>query len=91
MYIRNCPEDSVLRRHFDAATTLRRADWLQQPPSDSVLRRHYDQMHQAAVPTSRAATRPAATTAPEHTAQAHAAESARRGGLFGWLGRLFGG
>jgi hypothetical protein len=43
MYIKNYPEDSVLRRHFESAAALKSQAWLQHPPSDSVLRRHYEQ------------------------------------------------
>ncbi len=95
MYIRNYPEDSVLRRHYEAAADRIRGDWLQQPPTDSVLRRHYDQMQ--AAPSYAAASNaprtpprpapaPAAAPAPTTTP-----EPQRKGGLFGWLGRLFGG
>jgi hypothetical protein len=40
MYIPNCPEDSVLKRHFNTAVNLNRTSWLLSPPSDSMLRRH---------------------------------------------------
>lgn len=90
MYIRYYPEDSVLRRHFEATADRTRGDWLRQPPTDSVLRRHYDQMmHPGALPASQAVPRVAAR-GPEPTVQAPAAEADRRGGLLGWLGRLFG-
>ena len=108
MYIRNYPEDSVLRRHFESAAAMRRSEWLQKPPTDSVLRRHYEQLRQAtaAAPSLGTGARPAGAgtvspTAPpprpapppQHppaAAQAAAREPERRGGFFGWLGRLFG-
>ena len=46
MYIPNYPEDSVLRRHYEAAAALRRQARLSAPPTDSVLLRHYQQREQ---------------------------------------------
>lgn len=43
MYIPNYPEDSVLRRHYEAAAALRRQTRLSAPPTDSVLLRHHQQ------------------------------------------------
>jgi len=40
MTILKFPEDSILKRHFDANVELKRQLWLQMPPSDSILRRH---------------------------------------------------
>jgi outer membrane biosynthesis protein TonB len=60
MYIPNYPEDSVLRRHYEAAAALRRQARLSAPPTDSVLLRHYQQREQLqkTVPTPVVARRP---------------------------------
>ncbi len=89
MYMKNYPEDSVLRRHFESAAALKRQAWLQRPPSDSVLRRHYEQWKtpqrrpRANQPASRSETRPNVASAP--------AEQPGKGGFFAWLRGLFGG
>lgn len=36
----NFPEDSILKRHFDATIEMKRQIWLQHPPTDSILHRH---------------------------------------------------
>jgi hypothetical protein len=36
----NFPEDSILKRHFDATVEMKRQMWLQNPPTDSILHRH---------------------------------------------------
>jgi hypothetical protein len=36
----NFPEDSILKRHFDATVEMKRQIWLQNPPTDSILHRH---------------------------------------------------
>jgi hypothetical protein len=82
MYIPNCPEDSILRRHFEAAVEMNRQMWLQMPPSDSVLRRHAMSMsmHSSSAPKT-APVSHAATPPPK------AASSGK--GLIGWLRGLF--
>ena len=93
MYVRNYPEDSVLRRHHEAATGIKRQAWLQRTPEDSVLRRHRAQL-------TGAGDRPAAATArsaPTRPEQARSEPSmppqaeTQATGFFAWLGRLFGG
>ncbi len=82
MYIPNCPEDSILRRHFEAAVEMNRQMWLQKPPSDSVLRRHAMSlsMHRSSAPKTAPVSR--ATTPPLKTASGGK-------GLIGWLRSLF--
>jgi hypothetical protein len=70
MSIRNYPEDSVLRRHFESAAAIRRGDWLAQPPTDSVLRRHHEQLRQAASAGTATVARPAVSRTPSPTASA---------------------
>lgn len=40
MYHTKHPEDSILKRHFDATVEMKRQMWLQTLPTDSILRRH---------------------------------------------------
>ncbi|PVV09189.1 MAG: hypothetical protein B6D77_10555 [gamma proteobacterium symbiont of Ctena orbiculata] len=40
MYHTQHPEDSILKRHFDATVEMKRQMWLQTPPTDSILHRH---------------------------------------------------
>jgi hypothetical protein len=88
MYIANYPEDSVLRRHCEAAAALDLQDWLARGPTDAVLLRHWNQLRSAAA---------AATPSPTGTRTAGGAQAAapgvsrpaERGGFFAWLGALF--
>jgi hypothetical protein len=102
MYIPNYPEDSVLRRHYEAAAEIRRQARLSAPPTDSVLLRHYQQREQLRkiVPTPVAARRPepapvthrppaSAPKAEPVTAQQPTARSAQGGGLLDRLKRFF--
>ncbi|MEW8028827.1 MAG: hypothetical protein AB2806_13985 [Candidatus Thiodiazotropha sp.] len=34
------PEDSILKRHFNATVEMKRQIWLEMPPTDSILHRH---------------------------------------------------
>ena len=96
MYIRNYPEDSVLRRHYEAAAELKRRNWRQKAPEDSVLRRHHAQLKRFAAAAGQAPAVAAPvggghgsnTAARQSTGQQSAPEAK---GFFGWLGRLFGG
>jgi len=81
MYMKNYPEDSILRRHFESAAALKRQAWLQRPPSDSVLRRHHEQGKYP--PRSPMANQPNTASTP--------VEQPGKGGLFAWLRGLFGG
>lgn len=103
MYIPNYPEDSVLRRHYEAAAALRRQTRLRAPPTDSVLLRHYQQREQLRkiVPTPAVARRPepapvthrptaSAPKAEPVAAQKPTARPAQGGGLFNRLKRFFG-
>jgi hypothetical protein len=56
MTISKQPEDSILKRHFDATVEMKRQMWLQNPPTDSILHRHAMSMsnHPALRPGSRA-------------------------------------
>ena len=96
MHVRNYPEDSVLRRHYEGAAALKRQSWLQRPPEDSVLRRHRAQLVRegsqiggpSAATAGGAEMRP--KPAPSESSMPPQAE-AQATGFFGWLGRLFGG
>lgn len=56
------PEDSVLRRHFDAIVEMKRQHWLQMTPSDSILRRHT--MSPGSHPTYRSSKTASGVTSP---------------------------
>lgn len=86
MYIPNCPEDSVLSRHFEAAVEMKRQMWLQMPPSDSVLRRHA--MSVGSHPTSRAAAPAPARATRAATTPTRAAAPVKKG-FIAWLRDLF--
>jgi len=58
MYLAKQPEDSILRRHFEANVEMKRQMWLRKPPSDSTLRRHA--MSAASVPADTPTRRAAA-------------------------------
>lgn len=96
MYMRNYPEDSVLRRHYEAAAELKRRNWRQKAPEDSVLRRHHTQLMRFAAAAGQAPAVAAPvggghdsnTAARQSTGQQSAPQAK---GFFGWLGRLFGG
>lgn len=91
MTILNFPEDSILKRHFEATVEMKRQQWLQQPPTDSVLRRH------AMSPDNHTTSRSNATAAkrtspkPSTTAAAPTAQRANEEkGFFARLLALFG-
>jgi hypothetical protein len=96
MFIRNYPEDSILRRHWEASAELKRRIWRQKPPEDSILKRHQVQLAQMGKPSDGP---PMADLSdeqkrPDHThprAPTSQQSSAQKKGLFGWLGRLLGG
>ena len=92
MYIPNYPEDSTLRRHFEAAAELRRQERLQRSPTDSVLRRHFEQLH-GMTAESPPATQPRHRSTPGlgRVPTGRAGPPPTRGGFVGWLSRLFGG
>lgn len=97
MYIRNYPEDSVLRRHYEAAAELKRRNWRQKAPEDSVLRRHHAQLMRFAAAAAGQAPAVAAPVGGGHGSNTAARQSTgqqsapQAKGFFGWLGRLFGG
>ncbi len=89
MNLPNYPEDSVLKRHFDASVEIKRQMWLQLPPTDSVLNRHA--VHQGGRPGSSAAPRRAAPAPAVAPASARPVPQARSEpkGFFAWLSGLF--
>ena len=91
MYIRNYPEDSVLKRHFEASVALKRQAWQQRPPSDAILRRHYEQLHGAGNPPPAQGRISQPETQPVSNASVDATKIEQKQGLVGWMRRLFGG
>ncbi|MBT3046804.1 MAG: hypothetical protein G8D61_20820 [gamma proteobacterium symbiont of Ctena orbiculata] len=87
------PEDSVLKRHFEATVEMKRQTWLQRPPSDSILNRHASSMDIQSLSRSAGSTKRARPT----TSSAAASSSAPRAprteteekGFFAWLMGLF--
>jgi len=93
MLIANYPEDSTLRRHVDGHARFRLQAFMAAGPTDSTLRRHFEQIRASASPdvaiaNERANTANGATA--ERTPEQPQA-TARKGGFFAWLSRLFGG
>lgn len=96
MYIRNYPEDSILRRHWEASAEFKRRIWRQKPPEDSILKRHQVQLAQTGKPGAgpRMAALGDERNRPDHThirAPTPQQSSKQTKGFFGWLGRLLGG
>ncbi|MGB5736685.1 MAG: hypothetical protein WBM40_19830 [Thiohalocapsa sp.] len=102
MFIPNYPEDSVLRRHYEAAAARRRQSRLREPPADSVLRRHFRQLEQVRrMPSSPASAKLADTARSTKTVSATVPKTepgatqqptknpAKGGGLFSRLKRFF--
>jgi hypothetical protein len=87
MFIPSCPEDSVLRRHFEAAVEMKRRMWLQMPPSDSILRRHATSLQSHSRTPRGAAQTPA--RASSHTPASTASAAPEKRGLIAWLRGLF--
>jgi hypothetical protein len=77
------PEDSILKRHFDATVEMKRQMWLQIPPTDSILHRHA--MSMSNLPTVRPSARVSRDTLPSSANPS--AEDKK--GLFSWLFSLF--
>lgn len=93
MYLQTFPEDSILRRHFDSTTEMKRELWLQTPPSDSVLRRHAktsDNTHNKpdlqVIPGLKTINNADASSIQEVSGRNGRSEEK---GLFTWLFRLF--
>ncbi|MES9989653.1 MAG: hypothetical protein AB2552_16280 [Candidatus Thiodiazotropha endolucinida] len=91
MNISTHPEDSVLKRHFDATVEMKRQIWLQTPPTDSILHRHAIGMGNH--PAARSTTRAKDTSSPafnrsSSTATARQASDKNKG-ILSWLFGLF--
>jgi hypothetical protein len=87
------PEDSVLKRHFDANVEMKRQMWLQSPPTDSILYRHATSLGNNPVTRSAGAPRRAAPSAAAASASVRTAPPVKSEskGFFAWLsGLLFG-
>jgi hypothetical protein len=77
------PEDSILKRHFDATVEMKRQMWLQTPPTDSILHRHA--MSMSNHPAVRQSTRVSRDTL---TSSVNRSPEDKKG-LFSWLFGLF--
>jgi hypothetical protein len=83
------PEDSILKRHFDATVEMKRQVWMQTPPTDSILHRHA--MSVSNHPDIWASNKVKKSTAATHTisksvSRASAgAVSVEKKGFFSWL------
>ncbi|MBT2971773.1 MAG: hypothetical protein KME56_07735 [Candidatus Thiodiazotropha sp. (ex Ctena orbiculata)] len=86
------PEDSVLKRHFDATVELKRQTWLQSPPSDSILNRHAASMDIQSLSRSAGSTKratPTASMAASSSAARTPQSEVEEKGFFAWLLGLF--
>ncbi|MES9970419.1 MAG: hypothetical protein ABW092_10335 [Candidatus Thiodiazotropha sp.] len=80
MYHTKHPEDSILKRHFEATVEMKRHMWLQTPPTDSILHRHAMSLsnHPSVRPSPAARSQATRSTA---TAQARQVNTAKKGFL----------
>ncbi len=91
MTILNFPEDSILKRHFEANVEMKRQQWLQQPPTDSVLRRHAMSPDSHATTRSNAAAAKRTSPKPSTTASAPTPQKTNaEKGFFARILALFG-
>ncbi|MET0069210.1 MAG: hypothetical protein ABW096_04170 [Candidatus Thiodiazotropha sp.] len=92
MNLTTFPEDSVLKRHFEATVEMKRQTWLQRPPSDSILNRHASSMDIQSLSRSAGSAkraRPTASSAASSSAPRAPRTETEEKGFFAWLMGLF--